>query len=84
MVPMDWRLRGYRADFSNRVTVFWPCSERGFCAVEVGSRAGEKGAEGQALLSPRPLDVGETSASSAALDSIAVRRIAEYFVLLSA
>lgn len=30
-----------------------------------------------------PLGMGETSASSAALDSTAVRRIAEYFVLLS-
>lgn len=30
------------------------------------------------------VDVGETSASSAALESIVTRRIAEYFMLLSA
>lgn len=44
IVHIDWRLRGYRADFSNRVTVFWPRAERGRCAVEAESRAGEKGA----------------------------------------
>lgn len=44
IVHIDWSLRGYRADFSNRVRVFWPRAERRLCAVEAESRAGEKGA----------------------------------------
>lgn len=43
-------------------------------------RAGQEKRECKALLNSNPLDMGETSASSAALELIAMRRIAEYFV----
>lgn len=84
VVHIDWRLKGYRTDFSNRATVFWPRAEKGLCAIEAENEAGEKGARGQALLYSGLLDMGETSAFSAVLESIAMRRAAEYFVLLSA
>lgn len=75
IVCIDWRLGGFQQGYS-----LWAMGREGsFC------RGGkEQGREKKNHKDIDPFNVGETSASSAILESIAVRRVAEYFVLLCA